>query len=63
MTIRDVIKHHGRFAHGGDPDTAAKGWEEGAPDATEMAEWLDARHFDPGAAEDVRDAGPGVAAC
>jgi hypothetical protein len=54
MTIRDVIKHHGRLAHGGDPDAAAKGWEETGPDATEMAEWLDARHFYAGAAKDWR---------
>lgn len=57
MTIRNVIEHCGRAAHGGDPESAAEAWAETGLSAAEVKEWLNARCFDPGAAEDMADAG------
>jgi hypothetical protein len=57
VTIRDVIERHGYFAHRGDPDGAGEAWEEAGFDAGEVDEWLNARCFDPDAAEDLDDVG------
>ncbi len=57
MTVRDVIEHHGHFAHRGDPYTTAEAWIEAGFDAYEVEEWLNARCFDPGSARDLADAG------
>lgn len=64
MTIRNVIERHGRVAHGGDPESAADAWAEIGLSAAEVEEWLNVRCFDPGAAEDMADAGidPSMAA-
>ena len=57
MTIRDVVERHGEFAHGGDPQSSVEAWEETGLSAAEVGEWLASRCFDPGAAEDMADAG------
>ncbi len=57
MTVRDVIEHHGHFAHGGNPDETAEAWVEAGFEAHEVDEWLNARCFDPSAARDLADAG------
>ena len=57
MTIRDVIERPGYFAHRGDPDGACEAWERAGFDAGEVDEWLNARCFDPDAAEDLDDVG------
>lgn len=57
MTVRDVIERHGYFAHRGDPDDACEAWEEAGFDAGEVDDWLNARCFDPDAAEDLDDVG------
>jgi hypothetical protein len=57
MTIRDVVERHGEFAHGGDPQSSVEAWEETGLSPAEVGEWLAARCFDPGAAEDMADAG------
>ena len=57
MTIRDVIERHGYFAHRRDPDGACEPWEEAGFDAGEVDDWLNARCFDPDAAEDLDDVG------
>lgn len=56
MTIKEVIKRHGDVAHGGDLDGTAEAWEETGLDAAEVEEWLNARCFNPSAAEDMADA-------
>jgi hypothetical protein len=57
VTIRDVIERHGYFAHRGDPDGGCEAWEEAGFVAGEVDEWLNARCFDPDAAEDLDDVG------
>jgi hypothetical protein len=57
VTIRDAIERHGYFAHRGDPDAASEAWEETGFDAGEVDDWLNARCFDPDAAEDLDDVG------
>ena len=57
MTIRDVIERHGYLAHRGDPDGAGEAWEEAGIEAGEVDDWLNARCFDPDAAEDLDDVG------
>jgi hypothetical protein len=57
VTIRDVIERHGYFAHRGDPAWACEVWEETGFEAGEVDEWLNARCFDPDAAEDMDDVG------
>jgi hypothetical protein len=57
MTVGDVIRKHGHFAHGGNPDSATDAWKEAGFSADEVDEWLLARCFIPGAARDLADAG------
>ena len=51
MKIRDVIERRGYCADRADPDAATEAWEETGFDAGEVDEWLNARCFDPEAAE------------
>ena len=57
MTLRDVIERHGYLAHGGDPDAASEAWEETGMEPGEVEGWLEARCFDPEAAEDMDEIG------
>jgi hypothetical protein len=57
VTIRDVIKRHGYFAHRGNPDAASEALEETGMESVEVEEWLEARCFDSEAAEDMDDVG------
>ena len=57
MTIRDLISRHAHFEGGPDLDAVTEAWEETGFSAAEVAEWLAARCFDPGIAEDMADAG------
>jgi hypothetical protein len=38
MTIRDAIKRHGYFSHGGNPDDTAETWAESGFEAHEVDE-------------------------
>ena len=57
MTIRDVIERYGYLAHRGDLDAASEAWEETGMESGEVEGWLEARCFDPEAAEDMDDVG------
>lgn len=57
MTILDIIKSHGEFAHDGDPEKAAKKWEKYFQDPREVDAWLTARCYKPICAHDLKERG------
>lgn len=57
QTIESVLDNSGAWAHGDDIDRAAAEWAELGFDANDVAAWLDARCFDPQAADDLQAAG------
>jgi hypothetical protein len=43
--VYDVVLDVGEFAHGGEPDRAARQWSEAGFDADDVAAWLSARCY------------------
>ena len=57
MAISDAIERYGYLAHRGDSDAASEAWEQTGMESGEVEAWLEARCFDPEAAEDMDDVG------
>ncbi len=58
QTSAETIKRYGELAdRGGDPEAAAKAWEDAGFDDEMTARWLEARCFDPAAARALADLG------
>ena len=55
--IADVLRAEGEYAHGGNPEGAAREWADEGFDADEVSQWLEARCFAPGAADELRNHG------